>query len=226
MDEDDVRERKQQLRRSVRAARTDVYGDEDGTRRREDEAARLLAHADPLLARVRDAVAASPGRPPLVAAFHPTSTEADVMPLARALAALGAQLIFPAASGRELEWITWDGTSEFLPSPGRGFGREPDGRRLGAAALADVVLVLAPAVAVDRSGTRIGHGAGYYDRALRHAAPSTPVVAVVHPQELLEADRIPREAGDVPIGTVLTADGLVTLVTPDGRRPPDRPRRP
>ncbi|MGP9537426.1 5-formyltetrahydrofolate cyclo-ligase [Brachybacterium sp. AOP43-C2-M15] len=150
---------------------------------------------------------------PLVAAYHPTPTEADVLPLARRLSRAGARLVFPAAAGRELEWITWDGSSAFHDSPGRGFGEEPDGERLGPHALAEAVLVLAPALAVDRSGTRLGHGAGYYDRALTSVPAGTPVVAVVHPEELLEAGALPRAAHDVPIPTVLTADGLVSLVT-------------
>ncbi len=212
MDTEATTARKQELRRELRARRTRTYRDEAGRRRRAEEGRRLLEHAAPLIALVERAAAEHP-TPPRVAAFHPTSTEVDVMPLARRLAAAGAQLVFPAAAGRELEWIAWDGASDFVDSPGRGFGKEPTGQRLGPGALAQARLVLAPAVAVDRSATRIGHGAGYYDRALASVPSGAVVVAVIHPEELLEAGTLPRDDHDVPIPVVLTADGLVRLVT-------------
>lgn len=207
---------KQALRRSLRAARRQSYGADPG--RRAQEARQLLARAAELLALVDRHVAdrrATGSTAPRVAAFHPTPTEADVTPLAAELAARGAELVFPAAAGAELEWIAWDGVSDFADSPGRGFGKEPDGARLGTDALAQAVLVLAPALAVDRSGTRIGHGAGYYDRALTTLRADARVVAVVHPGEVLGAGALPREAHDVPIPEALTADGIVSLVTSD-----------
>lgn len=211
--------RKRDLRRRLRSARTERYGGEAGAERRREEAERLAAHAAPLLALVDELVAASRAAgddspAPRVSAYHPTPTEADAMPLARLLAEHGAELVFPAASsGEQLDWVLWDGSSEFLPSPGRGFGREPEGPRLGTEALTTVALVLAPALAVDLGGTRIGHGAGYYDRALTTIPNEARVVAVVHPTELLEAGTLPREEHDVPIPEVLTAEGLVSLVT-------------
>jgi 5-formyltetrahydrofolate cyclo-ligase len=207
---------KQELRRSLRTARRETYGSDPERRAR--EAGLLLAHAEPLLALVDGVVARrrdEGGPAPRVAAFHPTPTEADVMPLAAELAARGAELVFPAAAGTELEWIRWDGRSAFVDSPGRGFGKEPEGERLGADALSQAVLVLSPALAVDRAGTRIGHGAGYYDRALVTVPRSARIVAVVHPGELLSAGTLPREEHDVPIPEVLTADGIVSLVTND-----------
>lgn len=201
---------KRELRGRLRAERRRRYGDDTGSRRRAAEGEALVRHAAPLLELVTAALASTGVA--RVAAYHPTPTEADVMPLAAALASRGAQVVFPAAAGHELEWITWDGHSAFLPSPGKGFGREPEGERLGPHALEQAVLVLAPAVAVDRTGTRIGHGAGYYDRALPHRPAGTPVVAVIHPSELLEPGTLPREAHDVPIDAVLTAEGLHVIL--------------
>lgn len=149
---------------------------------------------------------------PLISAFSPMLLEADVMVLVRALLSRGARTLFPVDTGTDaLDWALWDGASEFVRSPGRGFGSEPTGPRLGIDALRTAHLVLAPALAVDRSGTRLGHGGGYYDRALRHVRPGVRVVAVVHPHELLEAGTLPQEPHDRRVDAVLTADELWTV---------------
>ncbi|MGY5763608.1 5-formyltetrahydrofolate cyclo-ligase [Brachybacterium sp. DNPG3] len=200
-----VVERKALLRRSLRERRRAIYGGADGAERRRREGIELLA-------RSADLVDGAPGR--VIAAFHPTPTEPDALPLWRALSDAGARLIFPVSAGEELDWVAWDGTSAFAPSAGRGFGFEPAGPRLGADALARADLVLAPALAVDRSGTRIGHGGGYYDRAFGHLRPTTPLLVLVHPHEVLAAGEIPRAAHDVPVPEALTAAGRVSLRTP------------
>ncbi|UVY83227.1 5-formyltetrahydrofolate cyclo-ligase [Brachybacterium sp. NBEC-018] len=207
--EDAPQEAKRRLRRAVRAARRARYAGEEGARRREEEASRILAGASGIIAEVTAAVARADREPVLVACFRPLPTEADVMPLALALAEAGAGVLFPVATGgEELDWVRWDGDeTAFTPSPAGGFGAEPTGDRLGPGALATTHLVLAPALAVDRSGTRLGHGGGYYDRALAPAA-RVRVVAVVHPAELLAAGSLPRESFDRPVAEVLTAEGL------------------
>lgn len=202
---------KQELRIRLRAERRARYSGTEGAARRAAEAAALRTAGDPLIERSRERPTGAPLR---VAAFHPTPTEADVLPMVRALAEHGAELLFPAAAGEELDWIRWDGRSDFVPSPGRGFGREPDGERLGLEAVESVDLVLAPALAVDLSGTRIGHGGGYYDRALSRLPVTTEVLVVVHPHEVLPAGALPRGPRDVPVVTALTAEGSVCLTTP------------
>ncbi|GAB2531784.1 5-formyltetrahydrofolate cyclo-ligase [Brachybacterium huguangmaarense] len=154
----------------------------------------------------------------LVTAFVPTASEPDVLALVARLrehlAAAGRDLrvLFPADSGTPmLDWIEAREDDEAADSPGRGFGREPSGPRHGSDVLADADLVLAPALLVARDGTRLGHGGGYYDRALAHLAPHAPVIAVVHPWELREAGALPRAAHDRAIDAILTSDGIVPV---------------
>jgi 5-formyltetrahydrofolate cyclo-ligase len=77
---------------------------------------------------------------------------------------------------------------------------EPTGPRLGPAALATCDLVLVPALAVDRSGTRLGRGGGSYDRALPRARGLT--VALLYDGETLEA--LPADQHDVRVQAVAT----------------------
>ncbi len=74
-------------------------------------------------------------------------------------------------------------------------------------------LVLAPGLAVDASGTRMGQGGGCYDRALPRRRPGVPVVVLLHPGELLGGDDepLPRDPHDQPVDAVLTAASLTDL---------------
>ena len=88
-------------------------------------------------------------------------------------------------------------------------GRTP----LGVATPTTADLVLAPGLAVDGSGTRMGQGGGCYDRVLPMLAAGTPVVVLLHPGEHTLAP-LPHDAHDIPVAWVLTADGCT---------PTDRP---
>lgn len=112
-----------------------------------------------------------------------------------------------------LDWAEYTGTSalgkgNLLPV------LEPSGPRLGPAAIGEADLVLVPALAVDRSGVRLGRGAGYYDRSLALASPEADLVAVIRDTELV--DRLPAESHDIRMTAVLTpSNGLVRLHSVD-----------
>ncbi|WP_227488185.1 5-formyltetrahydrofolate cyclo-ligase [Brachybacterium subflavum] len=189
-----------------RALRTGLRTERAATAHRSpDEDARLAGRADEVLALLPRATG-----PLRIAAFDPTPTEPDVRRLLRVLADRGHRILLPVHAGEGIDWAAWDGASPLAPPPARGFGGEPSGPREGADALARTDLVLAPALAVDRSGTRLGHGGGYYDRALDHARTAV-VVAVVHPWEVLAPGALPCEAHDRPAHAVLTTGGVERL---------------
>ncbi len=75
-------------------------------------------------------------------------------------------------------------------------------------------LILIPLVAFDRSGNRLGMGAGFYDRALefkRHgASPNKPLlVGVAH--HFQESDHLPSDSWDIPLNAIITPQELITL---------------
>ncbi len=73
---------------------------------------------------------------------------------------------------------------------------------------ADVVLV--PALAVDRTGVRLGRGGGFYDRSLVLCRPGATLVAVVRDEEVL--DELPSEPHDIRMTHALTPKhGLFAL---------------
>ena len=71
-------------------------------------------------------------------------------------------------------------------------------RGTGTVARADVVLV--PALAVDRSGFRLGRGGGSYDRALARVGEQVPVIALLYDHELVDA--VPVQEHDRPVRAV------------------------
>ncbi|GAA4397240.1 5-formyltetrahydrofolate cyclo-ligase [Fodinibacter luteus] len=160
--------------------------------------------------------AAVPGEPPTAA-------------VNAALAAHGIRVLLPITlPDLDLDW--WEAADAGTePTGDAATGTEPTGdaatgaapRPLGRDAVATADLVLAPGLAVDRTGTRMGQGGGCYDRVLPRRRPGIPVVVVLHPGELVAPDEppLPREAHDEPVDAVVTADGLVDLGLSPWRSP-------
>ncbi len=138
-----------------------------------------------------------------LAAFVPDDTEPGSGRLPAAFTQLGARVLLPVVpdTGRELGWAVDTGRL----APGRFGLLQPVGPRLGPTAVGAAEVVVVPAVAVDRAGTRLGRGGGYYDRALQHARPGAVVVALVFDDELV--DRLPALAHDRPVSAVVTPNG-------------------
>jgi len=83
---------------------------------------------------------------------------------------------------------------------------------LGLNAIHDAQVIVAPALAVDRTGNRLGQGGGSYDRALARRHSDALIVVLLHDDELLPADAVPVDAHDIAVDVVVTPSrGLVRL---------------
>jgi 5-formyltetrahydrofolate cyclo-ligase len=110
----------------------------------------------------------------------------------------------------DLDWAEYDSSDALVPAT-RGL-LEPTGPRLGVGAISRADVVLAPALAVDRSGTRLGRGGGSFDRALARVRPSALVIALLHDGELLPAGRhLPVETHDHPVHAAGEPIGLTRI---------------
>jgi 5-formyltetrahydrofolate cyclo-ligase len=74
---------------------------------------------------------------------------------------------------------------------------------------ADLDILLLPGLAFDLWGTRLGRGAGYFDRFLMEIDATVPVVGVT-PTELV-VDRLPQEPHDLPVRYLATEEGVVEV---------------
>jgi len=144
-----------------------------------------------------------------VAAYVPAGPEPGSLDLLDRLRTLGIVVLLPVVgAGGELDWAAYEGRDGLAAGP---FGlREPRGRRLGGDAVSAVDVVLAPALAADHAGIRLGRGGGYYDRALVRVRAGVPVVALLHDGELVP--RLPADPWDRTITTAVTpASGWTEL---------------
>ena len=63
-------------------------------------------------------------------------------------------------------------------------------------------IVMVPGVAFDRTGGRMGHGKGYYDKLLQHARPDAPLVALAFECQLFPV--IPTASHDIFMDRIVT----------------------
>jgi 5-formyltetrahydrofolate cyclo-ligase len=201
----DVQQEKTLLRARLRAARSALTPDD----RR--EAGRLIR--DALLCLPELQMAGT------VAAYYSLGAEPDTRGLVYALWKRGTYVLLPLLRpDSDLDWASYEGPDSLVPGP-RGLA-EPGEPPRGSEAVARADVVLAPALAVDHAGNRLGRGGGSYDRALARVGPLIPVIALLYDAELL--GHVPAEPHDTPVRAVVRPASGVTWL-PAVPRPPAPP---
>lgn len=138
----------------------------------------------------------------LVLSYLAAGSEADLSALHSALRAEGLRLAFPVSKENGI-MEAWE--PEEAGALRRGaFGIwEPDPARSRRVMPGELGLVLVPCVAFDSACTRLGHGAGYYDRFLPLCA-GAPKIAVAFEAQRLES--VSAGEYDVPMDLVVTEE--------------------
>ncbi|TXS93930.1 5-formyltetrahydrofolate cyclo-ligase [Parahaliea maris] len=139
-----------------------------------------------------------------VALYVAADGELDPTPLAQACRQQGRTLYLPRLLGPgQMCFAQWE---DNRPLERNRYGiPEPDaGAALREASELDLMLL--PLVGWDRSGNRLGMGAGYYDRALAEGRPRLLVGLAYGTQEV---DRLPADPWDIRLDFVLCESGLV-----------------
>jgi 5-formyltetrahydrofolate cyclo-ligase len=179
------------LKRAKRALRREVIARRDALPEH-DRAEASLSIADRVTALPEATDAGS------AMAFWSFGSEVDTAPLIERLVAAGRTVALPRIEGSEVVPVAFapgDRTTE------TSFGAmEPAGGRVLDPAGLDLVIV--PGVAFDRSGNRVGYGAGYYDRFLGRVRTGVPAVAIAFALQVVP---------EVPAGrTDRAVDAIVT----------------
>ena len=136
----------------------------------------------------------------VIAGYSPIRSEIDPIPLMRKLAAAGADLALPIIVARDgpLQFRVWSTEDKLTRGP-HGI-LEPSHEAVEV--IPDVVLV--PLAAFDRTGHRIGYGAGYYDRSLAQLRGVKAVTAIGVAFAAQEIEAVPVHPHDVALDYVLT----------------------
>jgi 5-formyltetrahydrofolate cyclo-ligase len=186
---DSLAERKRNIRRLV-LHRRDVLLEEDRRARSAVITERLIA-----LPELRSAKT--------VMAFWSFGSEVDTSGLIEALHAAGKRVVLPRVDGREVAAIVYVPGDPTAATP---FGAmEPTSAEIVRPTEIDVVI--APGVAFDRNGGRVGYGGGFYDRFLRTVRADTPVIGLAFAVQLV--DEVPRGEHDRLVDVVVTEEELI-----------------
>ena len=144
---------------------------------------------------------------PMVAAYWPIGSEMDPFPLIRKLKNFGdADICLPRVED--------DGRMTFRAwAPGNALEdavfdlRQPPSDT----EVVSPTLILAPLLAFDRKGNRLGYGKGHYDRALAKLRAEGRVFVCGLAFQGQEVDELPAEPHDIPLDWVMTERGSIPL---------------
>lgn len=141
----------------------------------------------------------------IVSGYLPIRDELDPRPLMAALASKGARLCLPIVQGRTkpLLFRAW-APGDDMDTVAWGI-QEPKVDK--ATLIPDVMLV--PLLAVDRSGNRLGYGAGHYDRTIAAVRAVKPVTTIGLAFDVQIIDAVPHMPYDAPLDWILTPSGLI-----------------
>lgn len=139
-------------------------------------------------------------------------TEPPTDPLIARLQAAAIEVLTPRIVDHQaLIWVPTPADAELARGP---LGiRTPIGR--GEVDLATCAVIFVPALALDRHGTRLGHGGGYFDRALGvlppHDAGGPLRIGVAYADEVV--DRLPRQEHDQGVDLIVTESGVIPVAS-------------
>jgi 5-formyltetrahydrofolate cyclo-ligase len=160
------------------------------------------------------AVMAAANAPPLdllgrrvVASYYPLGSELDPAPLVEILVAAGMMAVLPVTAPGRASLIFRE-APDFsclrpdllgVPAPPTGAPeRVPE-------------LIIAPVLAFDARGARLGQGGGYYDRTIRRLRARGAVFVIGLAYAAQELDAVPTGSADEPLNAVLTESGYRTF---------------
>lgn len=144
----------------------------------------------------------------VVAGYWPIVTEIDPRPLMARLEERGLTCALPviAGDGVPLLFRAWSPRDGAVTAGPRGTF-EP----LPSAAEVKPDVIIAPVLAFDREGRRLGQGGGYYDRTLEALRAEKPVVVIGLAYALQEVEAVPEEDMDARLDWLLTERGLTQV---------------
>jgi 5-formyltetrahydrofolate cyclo-ligase len=144
----------------------------------------------------------------IIGGYLPIRSEVDLRPAIVALWERGKALALPCVTARQapLTFRSWTPEGETVPGP-LGTSQPPENYSI---VIPDVLLM--PLAGFDSRGTRLGYGAGHYDRTIPLLRALKPVRLIGLAFACQQVDRIVDEPHDVPLDLILTETGPLVPV--------------
>ena len=146
----------------------------------------------------------------VVSAFMPMKSEINPLPLLRKLAEAGAVLALPVVAGRgkPLVMRAWRWGEDLAQGVWGLREPKPDAPEV------DPDILLVPLLAFDRTGHRIGYGAGYYDMTIAGLRARKAVTAIGLAFAAQEIAAVPATPRDERLDLVLTEREVIETKGP------------
>ena len=138
------------------------------------------------------------------ALYYPLGDELSPLPLMEVLCRLGKIVCLPRLSGDKMVFKRWNGETlkkneyQFLEPSSDADTITPD-------------LILAPLLAFDRQGHRLGYGKGHYDRTFYNLRKDKKIVSVGYAYSFQEVESVFSEPHDECLNYIVTERELVRI---------------
>ena len=143
----------------------------------------------------------------IVAVYWPLGDELDPMPLLNKLHELGHQTLLPVmlGAGKPLLFRKWESNDSLKTAQ---FGTyEPCEDK----PVLKPDVILAPLLAFDRHGYRLGYGGGFYDRTIENLRQTKSVSVFGVAYAAQEMNQVVRGPFDQPLDAVITELGVISF---------------
>jgi 5-formyltetrahydrofolate cyclo-ligase len=137
--------------------------------------------------------------------FSSFGAEVETATMIERAHAEGRRVLLPYLDGAAMEAAEHAPGEELVRSS---YGAREPARREPADP-AEIDVVVAPGLAFDRAGRRLGYGGGYYDRWLRRLGPGTARIGICFSHQVV--DRVPAEASDERVHVIVTEEEVIRV---------------
>jgi len=142
-----------------------------------------------------------------IALYRAFRSEISLLPLANALLKEGKHVYYPLMKKENtLSWVETNTFTSFLPNS---YGIEEPIERGSVAKPHELQLIIAPLLAFDSFGNRLGYGKGYYDKALSTSKPHR-YIGVAYPFQAVTF--IPASPHDILLDDIVTSQGFYPMI--------------